>query len=200
MPKVQKPVNPDSTLGVTKERKQSPSTNLKSLGNSQGKSLVRPQRSIAKAAELDKLKIGMSHVHQGGKKTKPHRKSPPESRDLATLVVKAALEHKIISPVLLNLTGISQITDFFYIASLDNPRQVKSVAEKIVLRVKEAGGSTLGVEGISASDTRWALIDLGDVIVHLFLPEARELYDLEGLWADAPRVDMKSLGLRKKKL
>jgi ribosome-associated protein len=149
--------------------------------------------------ELESLKKGML-AHQGGPKAKLKRKSPPESRELATLVVKAALEHKIISPVLLNLVGLSQITDFFYIASLDNSRQVKSVAEKIMLRVKEAGGRPLGVEGLSASDTRWALLDLGDVIVHLFLPDARELYDLEGLYADAPRVDMLTLGPRKKKI
>jgi ribosome-associated protein len=134
------------------------------------------------------------------RKSRASRKSPPESKDLAALVVKAALEHKVISPVLLNLTGISNVTDFFYIASLDNSRQVKSVAEKIVLRVKEAGGRPLGLEGLSAPDTRWALIDLGDVIVHLFQPEARELYDLEGLWADAPRVDVATLSSRKRKL
>jgi ribosome-associated protein len=112
-------------------------------------------------------------------------------------VAGAALEHKVSSPVLLNLTGISQLTDFFYIASLDNARQIRSVAEKIVLRAKEAGHRPLGVEGISGADTHWALIDLGDVMVHLFLEEARGLYDLEGLWADAPRVDIATLGRKR---
>jgi ribosome-associated protein len=135
---------------------------------------------------------------------RPEKKSaqriPPESRELAGLVVRASLEHKIVSPVLINLRGVSQFTDFFYIATLENSRQVKAAAEKIMLRVKEAGGATLGVEGLSAPDARWALIDLGDVIVHLFQPEARALYDLEGLWADAPRVEMSALGVRKRQL
>ena len=56
---------------------------------------------------------------------------------------------------------------------------------KIVRRARENGVRALGQEGMPAG--HWALVDLGDVIVHIFSPEARELYDLEGLWADAPR-------------
>ncbi|MDR2197925.1 MAG: ribosome silencing factor [Deltaproteobacteria bacterium] len=156
--------------------------------------------SAARRAELESLKAGMGPEVRAARKTRVSRRTPPESRDLAALVSRAALEHKVSAPVLINLAGISQVADFFYIASLDSSRQVKSVAEKIVLRVKEAGGSLLGVEGLSAADVRWALIDLGDVIVHLFQPEARALYDLEGLWADAPRVDPATLGGGRRKL
>ncbi|MDR1166019.1 MAG: ribosome silencing factor [Deltaproteobacteria bacterium] len=125
---------------------------------------------------------------------KPTRKkAPAESRELAALVSAAAEEHKVLSPVLLNLAGLSQVTDFYYVASCESSRKVKAVAEKIVQKLKEFGVRALGVEGVAASDARWALLDFGDVIVHIFHPEARELYDLEGLWADAPRVDAASL-------
>jgi ribosome-associated protein len=90
--------------------------------------------------------------------------------------------------VLLDLSGLSSVADWFYVASADNARQLRSVAEKIVLRAREAGVRTLGQEGLGRTDSRWALLDLGDVVAHIFLPEARALYDLESLWGDAPRV------------
>ncbi|MDR2456217.1 MAG: ribosome silencing factor [Deltaproteobacteria bacterium] len=102
-------------------------------------------------------------------------------------MASAALEHKVTKPVILDLTGLSSVADFYYIASVDNSRQVKAVADKIVRRAREAGVRALGYEGL-AGDTRWALLDLGDVVVNIFLPEARDLYDLESLWADAPRL------------
>jgi ribosome-associated protein len=120
-------------------------------------------------------------------------KNPPKTvlsgRDLAVLVAAAANEHKLVSPVLLNLTGLSSVADWFFIASLDNSRQVRAVADKIVQRLREAGLKPLGQEGLTGGECRWALLDLGEVIVHLFLPEARAYYDLEGLWPDAPRVE-----------
>ena len=108
-------------------------------------------------------------------------------KDLARLVAAAAQEHKVAEPVILDLTGLSSVADFYFIASAENSRQVKAVAEKIVRRAREAGVRALGQEGM-AGDTRWALLDLGDVVVNIFLPEARDLYDLESLWADAPRI------------
>jgi ribosome-associated protein len=123
----------------------------------------------------------------GGKAVK--KKVPPESRELAALVCQAAGEHKIGSPVLINLTGVSQVTDWFYIATCESSRQVRSVAEKIILKLKENGVVPLSQEGVSSGDTRWALIDFGDVMVHFFHPDARAQFDLEGLWADAPRED-----------
>jgi ribosome-associated protein len=111
----------------------------------------------------------------------------PSGRELADLVRRAALEHKVSSPVLLDLTGLSSVADWFFIASADNSRQIQAAAEKIVLRSREAGIKPLGQEGLGRGETRWALIDLGDVVAHIFNHEARALYDLEGLWADAPR-------------
>jgi ribosome-associated protein len=154
---------------------------VKSL-NLDSASLVKKESSHEKSPLT-----ASSRLSPKSNKTKP--KVPLSGRDLAKLVVSAADEHKVLSPVLLNLTGLSSVADWFYIASLDSSRQVKSVAEKIIQRVTEAGLKPLGQEGLSNTECRWALLDLGEVVVHLFLAETRTLYDLEGLWADAPRVN-----------
>jgi ribosome-associated protein len=117
-----------------------------------------------------------------------------QGQDLAALVAAAASEHKVVSPTVLDLSGLSSVADYFYVASADNPRQIKSIAEKIVRRAKEAGIRPLGEEGLNQAETRWALIDFGEVIAHIFLAEARALYDLEGLWGDAPKLAVSDRG------
>ena len=79
------------------------------------------------------------------------------------------------------------ITDAFVITSGTNTRQVKTIVDEVERQVKEAGGlRPVRVEGLD--DARWVLMDYGDFLVHVFLDEAREFYDLEHLWAEAPRV------------
>jgi len=79
------------------------------------------------------------------------------------------------------------LTDAFVITSGTNTRQVKTIVDEVERQVKEAGGlRPVRVEGLD--DARWVLMDYGDFLVHVFLDEAREFYDLEHLWAEAPRV------------
>jgi len=79
------------------------------------------------------------------------------------------------------------LTDAFVITSGTNTRQVKTIVDEVERQVKEAGGlRPIRVEGLD--DARWVLMDYGDFLVHVFLDEAREFYDLEHLWAEAPRV------------
>ena len=78
------------------------------------------------------------------------------------------------------------ITDAFVITHGTNRRQVLTIAEEVEAQVKAVGGpSPLRVEGIG--EAQWVLIDFGDFVVHVFLDEVRRYYDLERLWADAPR-------------
>src|ERR1039458_5563432 len=92
------------------------------------------------------------------------------------------------STVVLDVGDLLGITDHFVITSGSNVRQVRTIAEEIELRVKEqGGGSPRYVEGLD--DARWVLLDYGQFVVHVFLAEARRYYDLERLWADAPRVE-----------
>jgi ribosome-associated protein len=79
------------------------------------------------------------------------------------------------------------LTDAFVITSGHNTRQVKTIVDEVEQQVKEASGrGPIRVEGLA--DARWVLMDYGDFLVHVFLDEAREFYDLEHLWTDAPRM------------
>jgi len=88
---------------------------------------------------------------------------------------------------ILSMGELLGITDAFVITSGRNVRQVRSIVHEVELRVKALDGRPPArVEGLD--DARWVLMDYGDFLVHVFLDEARQFYDLEHLWLDAPRV------------
>ncbi|MFP6767690.1 MAG: ribosome silencing factor [Planctomycetaceae bacterium] len=93
--------------------------------------------------------------------------------------------------VVLDLTEITPIVDFFVIATGPSGRQIRAVGEEISRVFKAAGDARLGIEGYD-NNSSWLLLDYGDIVVHVQDAEARELYDLEGLWADALRVEWQS--------
>ena len=108
--------------------------------------------------------------------------------ELARIAAKAADEKTATDTVVLEVGEVLGIADAFVITSAGNERLVRTIAEEVERQVKEAGGpGPLRVEG--KSDARWVLMDYGDIVVHVFLEEARRYYDLERLWADAPRFD-----------
>lgn len=80
----------------------------------------------------------------------------------------------------LDVRGKSSVTDYMVIASGTSKRHVMSVAQEVQDKVKAAGLLPLGTEGQSAGD--WILVDLGDIVVHVMMPDARSFYDLERLW------------------
>lgn len=93
--------------------------------------------------------------------------------------------------MILDLQGVSSYCDAFVICNGTSRRQVRAIAEGIMEDLRLRGRRTVGVEGMEAS--RWVLIDLGDVIVHVFDEAMRGFYDLEALWGDARRVDVPGL-------
>jgi ribosome-associated protein len=103
-------------------------------------------------------------------------------------VLDAVLERNAREVRILDLRGISDVADYFVIASGDSDTHVRAVAENILDRMRDAGVRPVGVEGAQAS--RWILIDFVTVIVHIFLPRVREFYQLERLWGDAPRFEL----------
>jgi len=107
-------------------------------------------------------------------------------RAMADIVVDAAGDQKAEDILVLNVSEVTTIADLFVICSGRGERQVQSIADAIVEKAKEAGRQPVGIEGYGGG--RWVLIDLGDVVVHAFVPEERELYRLERLWGDAPVV------------
>jgi ribosome-associated protein len=98
-----------------------------------------------------------------------------------------ALEKKALNVRLLDVRGISSLTDYLLIASGRSDRQVQAVAESVHLGLKKEHATLpLAVEGMK--EGRWILIDYGDVMVHVFQEPVREYYDLDGLWSEAAEV------------
>jgi len=115
---------------------------------------------------------------------------PDEGQERAVAAVAAGLDKKAENPVVLDVRGLSGVADYFVILSADSDRQAAAVADAVDDRVTALGAERIGVEGRGGGG--WVLLDFGDVVVHVFSPETRSFYDLEGLWADAPRVPVKA--------
>jgi ribosome-associated protein len=109
-----------------------------------------------------------------------------EARALAILVAVAAIEKKAIAVELLDVAGKVDYADFLVVMTGRSDRHVQALAQGIEDALRIKGKRPLSIEGIPSA--RWVLMDLGDVIVHVFQEEARGMYDLEGLWMDARRV------------
>lgn len=106
--------------------------------------------------------------------------------ELARIAARAADEKTGTDTVVLEVGEVLGIAEAFVITSAGNPRLVRTITDEIEAQVKAAGGpGPIRIEGLS--DARWVLMDYGDIVVHVFLQEAREYYDLERLWSDAPR-------------
>jgi ribosome-associated protein len=102
------------------------------------------------------------------------------------LLARSALEKKALDLVVMEVRDFTSIADYFIICSGRSDRQVQSIAQGI--EGNDGGVSPRSVEG--ASRGHWVLMDFSDVIVHIFYEPVREFYDLEGLWGDAPRIDL----------
>ena len=102
------------------------------------------------------------------------------SDKLLERILSSLSDDKAEDVVQINLQGKSSVADHMVIASGRSTRQVSVMAEKLTDRIKQEFGFTSKVEGKDAGD--WALIDTGDVIVHIFRPEVREFYQLEKMW------------------
>ncbi|SHE77151.1 ribosome-associated protein [Seinonella peptonophila] len=103
--------------------------------------------------------------------------------EIAYLAATAAEEKKAHNVTILDIRGISTIADYFVICHGTTERQVQAIVKNIRGKIQEANIPCLGIEGIR--EARWVLIDLGDVVVHVFHKEERDYYDLERLWGDA---------------
>jgi ribosome-associated protein len=100
---------------------------------------------------------------------------------LLELVVDALEELKGVDIRILDVSKLTSITDRMVVASGTSSRHVKSLADNVIRKTKQAGFRALGVEGEQAAE--WVLVDLGDVVVHVMMPAVREFYALEKLWS-----------------
>ncbi len=99
-----------------------------------------------------------------------------------------AFERKAKSITAVNVEQFTSYTDALIIIEGTSQRQVTSIAQHLIKRLKEKKIQAIGVEGVKEGE--WALLDYGEVIIHIFDSETKSFYDLEGLWADAPRIDL----------
>jgi ribosome-associated protein len=109
---------------------------------------------------------------------------PPARAALVKNVVAALEDMKAVNVKVMDVRKVTDVSDCMVLASGNSDRHVRSIADRVVERVKAAGFRPMGMEG--ERDGEWVLVDLNDVIVHVMLPRIREFYGLEELWEVAP--------------
>ena len=123
-------------------------------------------------------------------KTAVRRLAPPvaqaDALDRACLCARVAADNKGRDIVVLDMRGVTPIYDYLVLVTGGSRRQIHTLAEEIDAALHDVGDRRLGIEGYEAS--RWVVQDYGNVVIHVFDPDTRSYYELEDLWADAPRV------------
>lgn len=116
--------------------------------------------------------------------------APPERDSIAVTlgVAEAAAEHKAIDIRAYDLRGLTVIADTFVLCSADSEPQMRAIMNGVRTRMREHGIRPIRAEGEITGG--WLLLDYGDVVCHVFRKEARAFFDLDGLWGDAPRIEL----------
>jgi ribosome-associated protein len=134
------------------------------------------KRTTTKRTKSPAKPAGRGPVKRAARKA---AKAKPEPT-LREVVLAALADMKAVDVRALDVRGLTDITDTMVVASGTSDRHVKSIADRVVQRCKEAGFRPFGVEG--ERDGEWVLLDLQDVVLHVMLPRIREFYALEKLW------------------
>lgn len=171
---VKRPVASKSSTARTVTRKPAPAA------STAGKRVVAATRAKAKApAKGVARKVAAKPAAKSGPRLTAAKASKARSR-LTEVVLDALGDMKAVDIKALDVRGITDITDTMVVASGTSDRHVKSIADRVVQRCKEAGFRPYGVEG--ERDGEWVLLDLNDLVLHVMLPRIREFYALEKLW------------------
>ena len=105
-----------------------------------------------------------------------------EANTLAEIAVSALEDIKARDVVVIDVSSLTSLFERMIIASADSTRQTKALANSVQVKVKDAGGMVLGIEGERSGE--WILVDCGDVVVHVMQPAVRQYYNLEELWGN----------------
>lgn len=112
-----------------------------------------------------------------------------QAKETALFAVECALDKKAYDLKLIEVSEVSSLTDYLLIASGRSDRQVQAIGENIRIEMKDKHDMLpLAIEGMNQG--RWILLDYGDLMVHVFQSDVRTFYDLEGLWTEAPEVEL----------
>lgn len=121
------------------------------------------------------------------------RKRKRMTENLLQVAYKAIDDKRAEDIVVLNMENISLLADYFIICHGSSDRQIQAIAREVQDKAYEHGFDVKRVEGFDSA--RWVLVDLGDVVVHVFHKDERAFYNLERLWGDAPQLDVPSAEL-----
>ena len=163
---------PDNVVPV---KRKIPNSKTKDVNNAAVKSKTARKPKAAAPGKAGKSGDA-GKTGKAGKAGKAGNAKPP----LKTTVIDALADMKALDVRFLDVRGLTDIADFMVIASGTSDRHVRSVAQRVVEKAKEAGFRPHGIEG--QQDADWVLIDLNEMIVHVMLPRVREFYGLEKLW------------------
>ncbi len=147
-----------------------------------------PAKSSAKLSAIAAGSAGDEAAEKAASTNPAKLQADARSREKALCAAQAAIDKKGLGPVLLDLREQKSYTDYLLVVSGPGPRATKAVAESVQETMAEHGYRAIGVEGVR--EGRWALLDYGDLVVHVFDHPLREFYDLEGMWFDAPKVEL----------
>ncbi len=160
-------------------------TKDKHKGRFKGKAPKVGARGRKSAPAARRAEKAPRHAPAPAKRAAQAAPPPDVARPTALAIAKAALDKKGEDVVVLDVRGLTSYADYFVVVTADSDRLASAIADHLEQTMKEQGVSKVGVEGYESG--RWILVDYGDVVAHVMNRESRGFYDLEGLWADAPR-------------
>lgn len=167
-------------------------TDLSTLGGDEGgvRDYLRRRADAADAGRPQEVEGIQAEIDDAIAEVQPPREVVPrdssDSKEHALRAARICEDFRGSDIVVLDLTRITPEFDFFVIATAGSRRQMHAVVDEVDRALEHSGHKRRSIEGYDT--TPWIVQDYGDVVLHVFLEEARELYDLENLWGDAPRV------------
>jgi ribosome-associated protein len=166
----------------------------KGAGRAKGKRTSRAPARAGRAGAGPRRKVARP-AHEPAARAKKRAApaaaaAPDTSRPTAVAIAKAGLDKKAEDVTVLDVRGLTSYADYFVVMTADSERQASAIADHVEDTMKELGVSKVNVEGYETG--RWILVDYGDVVAHVMNRESRGFYDLEGLWADAPRFQVEA--------
>ncbi len=109
-----------------------------------------------------------------------------DTQELLKHIIEIGQNFKAMDIKILKVDNVCEFTDYFVLMSGSSNTHIKSMCEEMILKCKHLDRPALSIEGLKSAE--WCLLDYGDIVTHVFRPEKREFYDLEGLWSEAEQI------------
>lgn len=182
-------------MATKKKTPASKTTKTKAKAKTATKAPAR-KKTAAKKSAKSSLRPPPRKTTAAARKKAPRAPAPPpppkiaenpKARELARRIGDLLLDKKASEVVILDMRGMTSYADYIVIASGESDRQVSAMAENVQVQLKTGSQPLRPISTEGMETGQWVLLDYDDVVAHLFNGEVRAFYDLDGLWADAPR-------------